>query len=632
MNIKNMTIGKQIAGGFASILILLIVVGAFSLGSFNSIVGNAGEVIEGNKLDGVLAQKEVDHLNWVNKVNLLLTDDGVHMLAVQTDDHKCGFGQWLYGDARKVAQNRVPELASLLVKIESPHLVLHESAIKIKENYRQVDSGLGKFLIEKKIDHLLWMHKIKDGLLNQSQKLNVQLNYRKCGLGKWIYSKKVEKLKQMDRDFAAILDTMVPLHKRLHESAGEIERYSGLNNFKQAHKAYVDTTEAYAFKTLASLDNAIAWHGDRLKGFQAANTIYAEKTLPSLIEIQSLLKEIRGTARKNIMADVVMLDSARRSQLSVISLSAVIIILGILLAFFIVRKITGILKRITNGIQNGSVQVGTAASQISSASQMLAQSASEQAASVEESSAAIQQIIGHSKQTSEMTQGTSQLMNENIQKSGQSLRNIVEITRKINKIESDSDEIGQIIKNIDQIAFQTNLLALNAAVEAARAGEAGAGFAVVADEVGNLAKRSTQAAKGTQELLDATILRVKEISSAIKEMNINFEGIVESATIIGEKNDSITTATIELTKGVDQISTGADEMDAVTQQMASNSEESAAASEELSVQAEGLGEMAMELTRLVYGRVTNSPGVSSSHRESDLPVASGSPIALLPRR
>ncbi|HKI48260.1 MAG TPA: CZB domain-containing protein, partial [Desulfobacteria bacterium] len=129
MKWQNMTIGKRIATGFGVVLILLAAVGTLSYTGVSGIVHNAGEVIDGNKLAHTLAEKEVDHLNWANRVNALLTDEKVTTLVVQTDPHKCAFGKWLYGEGRKQAETLVPSLAPLLKEIEAPHRKLHESAM-----------------------------------------------------------------------------------------------------------------------------------------------------------------------------------------------------------------------------------------------------------------------------------------------------------------------------------------------------------------------------------------------------------------------------------------------------------------------------------------------------------------------
>lgn len=140
MSWKNLTIGKKIAAGFGIILIMLTAVGLISFTGISKIITNADQVIEGNRLDSLLAQKEVDHLSWASKVIEVVTDDELTTLDIETDDHKCGLGKWLYGEGRKRAEAFVPTLGPLLKSIEAPHRRLHESAIQIAQQDLSNDS------------------------------------------------------------------------------------------------------------------------------------------------------------------------------------------------------------------------------------------------------------------------------------------------------------------------------------------------------------------------------------------------------------------------------------------------------------------------------------------------------------
>ena len=106
MNWRDLSIPKKILIGFS---ITIIVIATENFSGVGGIVNNASEVIDGNKLKGILVQREVDHLNWAMAVNNLLTDENVTQLKVETDHHKYGFGKFLYGEERKKAEREEDE-------------------------------------------------------------------------------------------------------------------------------------------------------------------------------------------------------------------------------------------------------------------------------------------------------------------------------------------------------------------------------------------------------------------------------------------------------------------------------------------------------------------------------------------
>jgi methyl-accepting chemotaxis protein len=323
-----------------------------------------------------------------------------------------------------------------------------------------------------------------------------------------------------------------------------------------------------------------------------------DKLVAAARQVQKLCLEVREDQRAKMSSE------ASRAVWMVMIGSLIALLVAVLLTILMTRAITGPLRKIIVGLADGARQVAAAAGQVSAASQQMAEGASEQAAALEETSSSLEEMSSMTRQTADLTTGADQLMRENIQSSGQAVKAMGELARNMNQIEQDSDQIGRIIKTIDEIAFQTNLLALNAAVEAARAGEAGAGFAVVADEVRNLAQRAAEAARSTQSLLEGTIDRVKLGAASVREMGKDFDGIVESATVMGEKTAAITQASKEQSEGIGQVSKAAQEMDKVTQQNAANAEEAAAAAEELSAQAAVMQGMVHDLVSLVEGAST----------------------------
>lgn len=135
------------------------------------------------------------------------------------------------------------------------------------------------------------------------------------------------------------------------------------------------------------------------------------------------------------------------------------------------------------------------------------------------------------------------------------------------KISDMSMEIEKIIGEINSIAQQTNMLSLNASIEAARAGDMGKGFAVVATQVGELAARSAQAARETNDLIMNSINAVED-GRAITDQTVEaFSIVVEN---IEQTDHDIAEITNMVRQNVDIVSHAVSQIERISSVVESN--------------------------------------------------------------
>jgi len=421
--------------------------------------------------------------------------------------------------------------------------------------------------------------------------------------------------KQEEVRLESAADTIVKAFEELDKTVKQPEGKKLLQNLKEAHNNYIESR-----KTVFKMFDEGKWDESArylIKDFRPVQDAYFEaanlflKRMDESFEKRSM--EAIKIARSSKIASMVIGLVALLSGIAVSLLVAKSILqqLGgepeeianiaeqiasgnLKVSFHSDRRETGVyaamktmtanLTEIITKISNTSTDVAAAACQLHSTSEQIATAAEEidaqsvtAATAGEEMTATSGDIAQNCQMAAEGAKQASFAAQNGVDVVGNTVRVMSQIAEKVQQssktvenLGSQSDQIGNIIGTIEDIADQTNLLALNAAIEAARAGEQGRGFAVVADEVRALAERTTKATKEISEMIKVIQKETLDAVNAMEQGVKQVETGTAEASRSGDALQDILQQINNVTMQVHQIATAAEEQTATAAQISCN--------------------------------------------------------------
>jgi len=281
-----------------------------------------------------------------------------------------------------------------------------------------------------------------------------------------------------------------------------------------------------------------------------------------------------------------------------------------------VEKFQGVVHQMGNTssqLVNSSTELSRASEAIAENAENAASESETMATAGEEMAATSNEISRNCHRAADSSQSTSSIALNGVEVVERTIGVMQQIAQRVKGLSSTvellgqrSDQIGEIIGTIEDIADQTNLLALNAAIEAARAGEQGRGFAVVADEVRALAERTTRATREIGDMIKAIQSETRGVVSAMEQGVLEVESGTSEATRSSDALREILDQVNAVSSQITQIAGAAEEQTATTGMISGNIQQitalvhnTAAGSHQCANQAAQLTDCAQDLERII---------------------------------
>jgi methyl-accepting chemotaxis protein len=553
--IMHIRLSRQITIGLAVICLLFMVLGVGSFLGIHQMINKADESMKAAAALAEMKDMEAAHLKWVATVGETLLQEfhkGMKV-TVEKDDHKCGFGKWLYGEGRRRFERQFPALAPLVKKLEAPHHALHNSVYAINENLLEAED----------------MEGAKDDFREETQPALHQLlgNYDEL-------VRRLETIKESGevavKKTANMVQTMVVVIVVFGFVIALIVAFWVRWVFRREVGGEVEDMREIL---------------QRIAGGDLTVEIDTRKSPPgsmmlSLNEVKDGLAGIAGDIHGSV------------DNLTVAS-----------------NELTDLAGRVGEAATNTSEKsntVAAAAEEMSVNMNSVAAATGSTAENINMVAAATEEMtstVGEIAQSTEKTRNISETAVDRVRQAAV----------KVDELGRAAQEVGKVTAVISEISEQTNLLSLNATIEAARAGEAGKGFAVVANEIKELARQTADATQDISKIIteiqgsiELTVGEISEVTKVIEEVN----GLVTSVAAAIEEQ-SATTREIagsiaqasqgiaEINENISQSTAVAGEISADIASVSSVAGELTQSSTEVNTSADNLKRLGAELREVV---------------------------------